>query len=134
MKLGLDTSVVLRLLTGEPAGMAAVCGERLEAAARAGDRVVVSDLVVLEAYHALQFHYELPKERAREAIARMFRSGQVEPDRPETAEAYAPAAGAGPVDRLIHSRYAALGARTLTFDDLQSRLAGAERLRERRHR
>ena len=47
MTLGLDTSVVLRLLTGEPAAMAAACRERLEAVARAGDKVVISDLVVL---------------------------------------------------------------------------------------
>lgn len=131
MTLGLDTSVVLRLLTGEPPGMASVCRERLEAAAVAGDKVVVSDLVLLEAYHALQFHYLIPRHVARAAIAKMLKSGQVEAERPDAALVFAPAGGADPADRLIHARYAALGARTLTFDASQSRLPGAERLRER---
>lgn len=129
MNLGLDTSVVLRLLVGEPEPMAKAARHRLAEALGAGDRAVISDLVLLEAYHALQFHYEIPRKRAREMIHAMFASGTVHPEHPESARAFLPASGAGPADRLIHSSYALLGARTLTLDAALARLPGAERIR-----
>lgn len=132
MTLGLDTSVVLRLLTGEPPGMAAVCRERLLRAGRDGEAVIVSDLVLLEAYHALQHHYGMPRPAARNAIAAMLGSGQVGVEGSGAPGAFAAVRGAGPADRMIHARYAACGARTLTFDASQARLPGAERIREPR--
>lgn len=132
MTLGLDTSVVLRLLVGEPPGMVKATLQRLEAAAAAGDGVLVSDIVAIEAYHGLQFHYHVPKSRARELLWKMFASGRVSAERAETAQAFLGSKGSGPTDRLIHANYAARGARTLTFDQAQSRLPGAERLRPAR--
>ncbi len=129
MNIGLDTSVVLRLLIGEPESMAEAARRRLAQALNAGDRVVISDLVLLEAYHALQFHYEIPRKRGRDLIHAMFASGTVHPEHPESARAFLSASGAGPADRLIHSRYVLLGARTLTFDAALARLPGAERIR-----
>lgn len=132
MNLGLDTSVVLRLLVGEPEPMAEAARRRLAEALSAGDRTVISDLVLLEAYHALQFHYEIPRNRARDLIHAMFASGTVHPEHPESARAFLPAPGTGPADRLIHAHYALLGARTLTFDAALARLPGAEKVRTAR--
>ena len=57
MKAGLDTSVVLRLLLGQPADQAARAVAFLDELSRGGHHAVVSDLVVAEAYFALQHHY-----------------------------------------------------------------------------
>jgi len=51
--LGLDTSCVLRILTGMPEDQAARVLEWLRAVWESAGRVVVSDLVVAEAYHSL---------------------------------------------------------------------------------
>lgn len=129
MSVGLDTTVVLRLLTGEPAAQARVARERIERAHVAGEAVVVTDLVIAEAYFALQYHYGLPKARARAALAAMARSGALTLDPPDAVSALAPSAGAGVVDRLIHARHGAIGASTHTFDRKLGALAGAVRLR-----
>jgi len=59
--IGLDTSVVLRLLIGEPRAQADVARRRIERALIAGEKVVVTDLVVAEAFHALRHHYDVPQ-------------------------------------------------------------------------
>jgi predicted nucleic acid-binding protein len=66
--LGLDTSVVVRLLMGVPEAPARAARRRLEHAAEAGETVLVSDLVISEAYHALQYHYGVPKAEARSLL------------------------------------------------------------------
>ncbi len=111
--------------------MAHAARRRLERAVEAGERVLVSDLVIAEAYFALQHHYGIPKAQARALLRQFIDSGVVEPD-PSTASAdLEPAAGAGLVDRFVHSRYRALGANTLTFERKQAALEGAVRLRAR---
>ena len=65
MSVGLDTSVVLRLLTGEPAVESRLARARIERAHAAADHVIVTDLVLAEAYFALHHHYGLTKDDAR---------------------------------------------------------------------
>ena len=48
MTFGLDTSVVLRLLTGQPQDLAAKALERYQDGIAAGDDFSVSDLVAAE--------------------------------------------------------------------------------------
>jgi len=127
--IGLDTSVVVRLLVGEPANMARVARRRLEQAVEAGERVFVSDLVIAEAYFALQHHYGIPKAQARALLLQFVDSGVVEPDPSTVSADLQPTAGAGLIDRFVHSRYRALGAYTLTFERKQAALEGAARLR-----
>jgi predicted nucleic acid-binding protein len=127
--LGLDTSVVVRLLVGLPEALAQAAQRRLERAVETGERVLVSDLVVAEAYFALQHHYGVPKARARALLKQFVESGVVAADPATVAADLAPAAGAGFVDRLVHSRYRGLGAVTLTFERKQGALEGAARLR-----
>lgn len=127
--LGLDTSVVVRLLVGLPEGLAKKARRRLEHAVETGERVFVPDLVIAETYFALQHHYGVPKTRARALLKQFVDSGVVEADPPTMAADLAPATGAGLVNRLVHSRYRALGAVTATFERKQGALEGAARLR-----
>jgi predicted nucleic acid-binding protein len=127
--IGLDTSVVVRLLVGLPESQARVARRRLEEAVEAGERVVVSDLVIAETYHALQHHYAVPKAQARSVLRRFVASGIIGLEPHAAFRALEVAGGAGLVDRLIHLRYRSLGAITLTFERRQGTLEGAVRLR-----
>ncbi len=116
MIVGLDTSVVLRLLVGQPADQAARARKQLERAHAAGDDVIVSDLVLAEAYYALHYHYRLSKVDARDLLKRMMTSGVVRMDPEGSLIALDRSDGAGFVDRLILHRYRAINATTATFD------------------
>lgn len=129
--LGLDTSVVLRLLTGLPSGEASSARRRLEQAVREGEDVVVTDLVLAECYHALQYHYEVPKAEARLKIHAMLRSNIVRAEPASAIRAFEREAGAGLVDRLIHERHRLAGATTITLDRRMAALEGAVRLPSR---
>ena len=68
MTFGLDTSVVLRLLTGQPQDLAAKTLARYQDGIAAGDDFSVSDLVASESYYAIQHHYGKTKEEALDAL------------------------------------------------------------------
>ena len=68
MTFGLDTSVVLRLLTGEPQELAAHALERYQRGIANGDDFAVSDVVAAETYYALQHHYNKTKEESLAAL------------------------------------------------------------------
>lgn len=127
MKLGLDTSVVLRLLIGLPADHAVIARQRLEQAHADGDQVIVIDTVIAEAYHALVHHYRIEKSQARALLHRMVTSGTVLPEPAELVTALEPSLGAGVVDRLILHRHRSIQASTITFDRALA-AAGAVRL------
>ncbi|MBI3200871.1 MAG: PIN domain-containing protein [Myxococcales bacterium] len=129
MSLGVDTSVVIRLLVGQPPAQARAARARLERAIEDGEAVLVSDLVLAEAYFALQHHYGLPKDEARQLLEDFVRSGVVQADPPEAVRALERRSGAGLVDRLINARYRSRGAVTLTFERKQAALEGVRRLR-----
>ena len=132
MNQGLDTSVVLRLLTGEPDDLAVVAKQRLERAHAENDTIMVSDLVLAEAYYALVYHYKKDKDEARQLLQRMATSGTVHVDPAQAQAALEPAAGAGLVDRLILNRYRSMQASTLTFDRALG-AAGGVTLKPRKH-
>ena len=60
-RAALDTSVVMRLLTGQPQDLAEAARHYLAEVEQAGAKIFVSNLVVLEAYFACQHHYGMPK-------------------------------------------------------------------------
>jgi predicted nucleic acid-binding protein len=132
MKIGLDTSVVLRLLIGEPAGQAERAWRALTEARAAGDTAVVSDLVVSETYFALQHHYRVPKAEALEQLRALLDSGSISSaghaldilNTPSLATA-----NPGFVDRLIHAEYVHSGDRVLTFERAASKLSRTQVLR-----
>ena len=131
MAIGLDTSVVLRLLIGEPRVQMEIARRRIESALIAGELVVVTDLVVAEAFHALRHHYGVPETVALGRLREFLNSGVAHVDPPGVREALGPGARgqAGLVDRLIVARHRALGATTATFDRRQARLEGGVLLR-----
>ncbi len=90
---------------------------------------MVSDLVLSEAYHALQHHYHVPKDEARSLLRRLVESRAVQLEPSGSQAALTDAGGPGLVDRLIHLRYRSLGAVTVTFERRQGELEGAVRLR-----
>ena len=131
MAIGLDTSVVLRLLIGEPRAQAEMARRRIERALIAGEKAVVTDLVVAEVFHALRHHYDIPQAVALGRLQEFFSAGVVQVNPAEAAEALGQGARrrAGVVDRLIVARHRALGATTATFDRRQARLDGGVLLR-----
>jgi predicted nucleic acid-binding protein len=125
MKVGLDTSVILRLLLGQPTDQAQRAVAFLEETARRGDQAVVSDLVVAESYFALQYHYGVPKKEALLALRRMLGDGEIEPQGVASAvlatEGLA-SAKPGFVDRLIQGAYVSTGGSMATFEKASGKL------------
>jgi predicted nucleic acid-binding protein len=129
---GLDTSIVVRLLIGEPAKQAEAARRLLDERAAAREPpAALSDLVVGESYFALRHHYGVPHAKAVAALRallndpRVFSTGvarQVFALQPD--EISAP----GLIDRLIHGDYERAGAILLTFDRGAARLPGAKLL------
>lgn len=129
MTFGLDTSVLVRLLVGEPAPLAAKAQERLLEAHRVRQAVIVSDLVIAEAYHALKHHYDLVPSHIRQALLAMLTSGMIQPE-PGSAvlsvlQEKKPGK-AGFVDRLIQAHYEIDGITTLTLDRAQTKMGRTE--------
>ena len=128
MTVGLDTSVVVRLLVGEPAAQADAARRLLAT----GGPVAVSDLVVGEAYFALRHHYRVPHGKALGALQGLLGDARVHPTGvARSVLAAMPDAEAAPglMDRLIHGDYHRDGADLVTFDQHAARLAGARLLR-----
>src|SRR5258706_1498721 len=108
VRLGLDTSVVLRLLVGEPRAQAERAWQLVVETRSAGGDVAVSDLVVSEVYFALQYHYGVPKIEALEQLAAFLASGEIVSLGRAASVLAAPgltSAKPGFIDRLIHAGY-----------------------------
>jgi len=125
VKVGLDTSVVLRLLTGEPEPLARRALSELDALTQNGAMPLVSDLVVSEVYFALQHHYGVPKSEALSLLAAFLNESGVRPLGAAAEVLAVPrlaTANPGFVDRLIHAEYAHSAGEILTFEKAAGRL------------
>ena len=123
--VGLDTSVVLRLLLAVPADQAARAEAFLDEVARSGARAVVSDLVVAETYFALQHHYGVPQAEAQAALRQMFAAGEIESSGAAGEVLALPglaSAKPGLVDRLIHGAYTSREGAMATFEKAAGKL------------
>mgnify|MGYP000874456747 FL=1 len=132
MTAGLDTSIVLRLLVGQPADQATLAVAFLDQLSRQGHRAVVSDLVVAEVYFALQHHYGISKKDALQGLRQLFADGEIKP-LGAAAEVLAlglPAsAQPGFVDRLIHGAYLRETEEMVTFEKAAGRMKAVRVLR-----
>ena len=131
--IGLDTSVVLRLLIGEPAQQAVTARALLDSRARNGEPAAcISDLVVGESYYALRHHYGVPHGEAVTALHLLLQDSRVQATGVAARvmnELREGSPGAGLMDRLIHGDYAQREAAALaTFDYAASRLPEAQLL------
>lgn len=126
MIVGLDTSVLVRVLTGEPRDLALVALDFLLEREKAGDRVLVSDWVLAEAYYALQHHYGASKRDTLDALGDFLASPGVEGTGDVQAVLATPdleSAKPGFIDRVIHLNYLRSGAEEVaTFERAAAKL------------
>ncbi|MFA5044153.1 MAG: PIN domain-containing protein [Kiritimatiellia bacterium] len=133
MKVGLDTSVVLRLLTGEPETQARCALKEVQELMGRGAALLVSDLVVAEVYFALQYHYGVPKAEALRSIAKFLTDSGVKALGMAATVIMVPnlaSANPGFVDRLIHAEYMRSVNEIITFEKAGVRLTGARVLHD----
>ncbi len=129
MTFGLDTSVVLRLLTGQPQELAARALERYQNGIAAGDSFSVSDIVAAEAYYAIQHHYGKTKEEALTALRNFAAGDGISFSQNFDAAINAPnihRANPGFVDRMLAAGYRERGQITLSCEKSFSRLPDTE--------
>ena len=125
-RLGIDISVLARLVTGDPPETYSHCVQELSKLVAQGDEVFASNQVIGEAYIAIQHHYGIDKDSVRTGLANALRSGLVAPlngraivDRLESS------GGAGVMDRLIVDDYSHRELPVLTLDQRMFSIRGA---------
>ncbi len=129
-RYGIDTSILVRLATGDPeSGFERCVRELAKLVDGEGAQVLASNQVIGEAYVALQHHYGVSKTEAREALLSVLKSGLVGPlNGPPVFADLQSATGCGLLDRLIADDYRRAGLTTLTLDRKMAALAEARRL------
>ena len=129
-RLGIDTSILVRLLVAEPENDFRHCVAELRNLVERQDvEILASNQVIGEAYIAVQHHYGVDKRDAKEALAQVLRSGIVAPLSGRTVlNALADDGGPGLFDRLIASGYADAGLEVLTQDRKMASLPGVSLL------
>ena len=129
-RVGIDTSVLLRLVTTEPPDLYEYCLKRLNELAQEGIRVIVSNQVIGEAYVTAHLYYGMSRERVRARLVELLTGGVVEPQngQPVLDALNVTTGGPGLFDRLIVDGYAQSGMDTLTLDQAMARLPNARPL------
>jgi len=129
-RFGIDTSILVRLLTGDPEDGFEHCVRGLTVLIeRDAAEVFASNQVIGEAYIAVQHHYGVSKTDARAALISVLKSGLVAPLNGAGAFAALEAdTGCGLLDRLIADDYRRAGLTTLTLDRKMAVLPDACRL------
>jgi len=120
-----DTSVVMRLLARDPEDQYRRASAYLKEQLIAGISVLVPDLVLAEAYFALQAFYQLPKKDALAALDLFARHSGVTVTPVARAVLALPnlaTAKPGFVDRLIHGASHAAGHTLVTFEKAAKKL------------
>ena len=129
-RFGIDTSVLVRLLTGDPPAEFNRCAVALRDLIETEDAVILaSNQVIAEAYIVVQHHYGVSRADARAGLLDVLRSGLVAPanGRPVLTAIEAPRSP-GLMDRLIANDYRDLGIEALTLDRRMASLPGARLL------
>jgi len=132
MKVGLDASVVLRLLLGSPEEQARQAEVFLDSLQKQGHQPVVSDLVVAEVYRRLHYEHRVPPEEIVTALKALFEGGEVKclgvaVDLLKTGGIAVISPGF--LDRLIHRQYQKDAEQMASFDQAAQRLNGVKVLR-----
>lgn len=125
IRAALDTSVVVRLLTGQPQDQFEVARDHLAEVHQAGARVFVSNLVVMEAYFACQHHYRMDKGSVIDGLCRLLSlpTFVTHPSLlPILATDSLATAKPGLLDQLIHAEAIAARLPLVTFEKSASRL------------
>jgi len=126
-RYGIDTSVLVRLLTGVPEADFSRSVQGLSVVVRdEGAGVFASSQVIGEAYVAVQHHYGVTKADARAGLLNVLRSGLVAPlNGRSVLDAIGSFGGAGLLDRLIADDYTREDLDVLTLDRAMAKLPRA---------
>lgn len=119
MTYSLDTSALLRILLNEPKRLASNVAIYIHSRQQKGDSFFISDLVLSEAYYALQFHYDVSKADAILILKHFaFWPGFVVSDWAKDVLSLPNLAKASPgfVDRLIHGAAFSQGQTTVSCE------------------
>ena len=128
-RYGIDTSVLVRLLTGTPPDTFSHCERALKTLAESGAEVLASNQVIGEAYVTVQHHYGVSRTAARAGLLYVLRSGLVAPLNGKAVfTALEAAGGPGLFDRLIADDYARADLHVLTLDRKMAGLPDAQLL------
>ena len=123
--VGLDTSVVTRLLCGEPVEQTERATRLLLDCFDRNIQCLVSDLVIIETFFALTYHYGVPKREAVDKLLAFLNSGVVK-SYGDALKILAAFDGKEPglIDRFIRMDYLRKTRSIYTFDKKFSRLEG----------
>lgn len=129
-RYGIDTSILVRLLTGEPAADFDYCVGKLTGLIQdSAAEIFASNQVIGEAYVAVQHHYGVTKADARSGLLDVLSSGLVAPlNGAIVNEELRASDSPGLLDRLIADDYRRDGLETLTLDRRMSGLPQVRRL------
>ncbi|MDE2978586.1 MAG: hypothetical protein OXU63_13855 [Acidobacteriota bacterium] len=124
-RFGIDTSILVRLLTGEPREDFLDCVAGLIALVEhEGSEIFASNQVIGEAYVAVQHHYGVPRTDVRAGLLQVLRSGLLSPLNGRAVfEALEASGSPGLFDRLIADGYTRAGLEVLTLDRRMATLA-----------
>ena len=129
-RFGIDTSVLVRLLTGDPSAEFDRGADALRELIETEDAVIrASNQVIGEAYIAVQHHYGVSREEARSGLLDVLQSGLVSPLNGRTVlTAMEAPRSPGLMDRLIADDYARRAVEVLTLDRRRAALRGVRLL------
>ncbi len=136
IRSALDTSVVMRLLTGQPLDLATTARSYMAETEQAGAKVFVSNLVVLEAYFACQHHYRMARDAVLTGLQRLLSMPTfvVHPQLlPLLATEGLAIAKPGFLDRLIHAEATTARLPLVTFEKAAARLPQNQLLKAADH-
>ena len=127
--IGIDTSVLVRLVTGQPPNAYSYCVARLSDLAASGAEILASNQVIGETFMAVRHHYGASAQDTQVELLNTLRSGLVAPLNGQAViEALSAAGGPGLFDRLIANDYSRSGLEVLTLDRKMGSLPGARTL------
>ena len=128
-RFGIDTSVLVRLLTRHPEAEFEHCVSKLHEVVDLGAEVFASNQVIGETYVAVQHHYGVSRADARASLRDALRSGLVAPlNGRQVIAALEATGGPGLFERLIAGGYTREGLEVLTLDRQMAGLADVRRL------
>ena len=126
-RYGIDTPVLVRLVTGHPEDAFEYSLSALRALVEDdGAEIFASNQVIGEAYVAIQHHFGISKLDARAGLLDVLQSGLVAPlSGGSVIAALGASGGAGLLDRLVTGDYSRANLSVLTLDKRMAALPGA---------
>ena len=130
LRYGIDTSVLVRLVTKLPPDAFEYCVKTLtHLVGNERAEIYASNQVIGETYVVIQHHYGVSKPDARQSILDALGSGLVRPlSGQRTISVLKESGSASLVDRLICDNYSNAGYETLTLDRQMAKLPNARLL------